>query len=163
MKKAFTLIELLVVVLIIGILAAVAVPQYEKAVIKTRYASLKFLTKSIADAQEIYYLANGEYSNRFDQLDVDAGTPSTSNPSHQRIFPWGHCYMDNEFVLCNQKQIQMRYQIYYQNTSYAPNQTWCVAVENEDLSSAQNQICKAETGQSAPRHTDRDGSTIWQY
>ena len=64
-NKAFTLIELLVVVLIIGILAAVAVPQYQKAVIKSRYAMLLPLTSRIVESQEMYYFANNEYATTF--------------------------------------------------------------------------------------------------
>ena len=70
-KQAFTLIELLVVVLIIGILAAVALPQYQKAVWKSRNTQLKTLAQSVAQAEQAYYLANGEYSFNFDTLDLD--------------------------------------------------------------------------------------------
>ena len=70
MKKAFTLIELLVVVLIIGILAAIALPQYQKAVDKSRAMTVISALKAIKDAQEVYYLANQDYATDFDLLDV---------------------------------------------------------------------------------------------
>ena len=66
----FTLIELLVVVLIIGILAAVALPQYEKAVIKARMSTMKPILKALKDAEEAYYLENGTYTDDFSNLSV---------------------------------------------------------------------------------------------
>lgn len=69
-NKGFTLIELLVVVLIIGILSAVALPQYEKAVEKSRVSTMYPLVKALAEAEQAYYMANGEYTCDLSQLDV---------------------------------------------------------------------------------------------
>ena len=77
--RAFTLIELLVVVLIIGILAAVTLPQYQKTVEKARYAQLLVLIRAAANAQEMYYLANGNYATKFEELDIQMPTTNTTN------------------------------------------------------------------------------------
>ena len=58
-KKGFTLLELLVVVLIIGILSAIAIPQYKKAVEKAYLSEALANVSSIQKAMDIYVLANG--------------------------------------------------------------------------------------------------------
>ncbi|MBR2081523.1 MAG: type II secretion system protein [Elusimicrobiaceae bacterium] len=69
-KPGFTLIELLVVILIIGMLTAVAVPQYQRAVQKAQFAKLRVLADSIGKTVQAYYLGNGNWPQSFDELDV---------------------------------------------------------------------------------------------
>ncbi|WP_428897476.1 prepilin-type N-terminal cleavage/methylation domain-containing protein [Parelusimicrobium proximum] len=107
--KGFTLIELLVVVLIIAILAAVALPQYTKAVDKARLSEMLVMNKAIYDAQQRYFLQNDEYASSADQLDISipadytvCHTPSNgtyySNGKNQIIVSkntWGMGYITN--------------------------------------------------------------------
>lgn len=71
MNKGFTLIELLVVVLIIGILSAVALPQYQKSVAKARASEALTTANAWAKAQSIFRLENGYYTSDLSALSID--------------------------------------------------------------------------------------------
>ena len=66
----FTLIELLVVVLIIGILAAMAMPQYVKAVERSRATEAITIMDSIVKAQRRKFMQTNRYAETFEGLDV---------------------------------------------------------------------------------------------
>ena len=85
-KRGFTLIELLVVVVIIAILAAVAVPQYNKAVEKSRAAQAIALLRTAYEHAAFYYMQHGVYPRTFDEMDFNIAWPVTTDDS----FKWAN-------------------------------------------------------------------------
>ena len=87
--NGFTLIELLVVVLIIGILSAVALPQYNRAVLKARSSELQTIISAYKTAAETYYMANGSYPDYWTDMDIDP--PSGCTAEDTRVGGYLYC------------------------------------------------------------------------
>ncbi len=118
-KQAFTLIELLVVVLIIGILAAVALPQYQKAVFKSRFTQMQVVLNAYTKAVDVYILANGfpqESTDLYDLLDVSFEGKRYTNLT-ATYFPFGHIGVSCRISSCS---------VGFKDASIAGN-TWSVA------------------------------------
>ncbi|WP_428080409.1 type IV pilin protein [Candidatus Avelusimicrobium alvi] len=146
----FTLIELLVVVLIIGILAAVALPQYEVAVEKARLAKVMPMVKSLKDSAEVYYMANGEYKDEASTLAID-GLPGCTEEAVGHVScpdSWFNM-LTNTPGLYNvggysgkEGQARLGYQLGLDHGPHA-GMIWCLAVQNDVVA---NRVCKSMGG-----------------
>ncbi|MEP6590945.1 MAG: prepilin-type N-terminal cleavage/methylation domain-containing protein [Gemmatimonadota bacterium] len=75
-RKGFTLIELLIVVVIIGILAAIAIPKFAATKDKAKLASVKTDLRNMMTAQEAYF---SDYATYTGTLSTTLFSPSSGN------------------------------------------------------------------------------------
>ena len=71
-KKGFTLIELLIVVIILGILATLAVPQFTRMISRARMAEAWAGLGAVRTAQSVYWMEHSNYAGVITDLDCDA-------------------------------------------------------------------------------------------
>lgn len=70
----FTLVELMIVVIVVGILAAIAMPSYRQYTLRTHRTEAKSALLRLASSQERFYLQNNTYTNNLVALGFAAGT-----------------------------------------------------------------------------------------
>ena len=149
-RSGFTLIELLVAVLIIGILSAVAFPQYTKAVEKARMTEAFSNIKTMQDNIDLYLLENGGFPGKYiSYKDIPSNTElsggiwvqyyyNTKNFSYH-----GGCWQGACDAQADRLSGDAFYSLYVSKDNTGWSDKDCVTQTND----AGRQICKSLSGQ----------------
>ena len=151
-SKGFTLLELLVVVLIIGILTAIALPQYKLAVAKSKFATLKNKVKTLYEAEHRYYLIHNGYTFSKDNLDIDIKDNKcyiADCCSASYYDPYIQCYTYTS-------GIRIGYIMWLQSKKKT-----CIIFETNDTTNLVHRLCQAESNRNTPNECS--GSSTCQY
>ena len=150
MCKGFTLLEMLVVVLIIGILAAIAIPQYQMSVGRTKFTTLKSFTKTIVESLQRYYMVNNAYPSGYAELDItfDDMTPGFSDSEEFEFSVSGgiSCtvwFGNNNLINCNRKIFGTTMSYYVWRDT---NKPYICRTKSANTSDMANRLCQKETG-----------------
>ena len=130
-EKGFTLIELLIVVVIIGILAAIAIPQFASTKEKAFDAGAKSDLRNLMTAEEAYFSDFQAYTNSTVAAGQTADLDGDSNPDFQA----------SQSVALQATAYTDGYQITAQHTS--SGKTWCVNSSASNATGAVGQIVQA--------------------
>lgn len=165
-RFGFTLIELLAAVLIIGILSAVALPEYRVAVEKARLAKVTAAVQTLLQAQEAYYLANGEYEI-YDPSKLDVGELSgcTVNAGAGHFYCkgyWIDIQSDTGANIIGYSHPQTEtspaaYAVYFSANASAPAPRACLAGKNDKTG---NRVCRSMGGRPVGEKTHNDPGVI---